>query len=330
MHVLILGGTLFLGRHLVDALLARGHRVSLFNRGRTAPGLFPQIEQLHGERDGGLAALETGVAWDAVIDTSGYVPRVVGASCRALRERCDSYLFVSSISAYADVSRPGQNEDAALAQLDDAASEDVPKHYGALKAACEDIVRKEFGKRALVVRPGLIVGPFDPTDRFTYWPVRAAEGGEMLVPAPADDLLQFIDARDLAAWMVSLLERKMAGTYHAAGPAAPLSWGEFIEACIRVGGADTRAVWVASEFLLRQGVTPWSELPVWLGGEEAGLTQIDIGRALAQGLTMRPHEATLADTLAWARGGVPRKPKAGLSREREAALLASWKKAKSA
>lgn len=329
MRVLILGGTSFLGRHLVDALLARGHNVTLFNRGRTAPGLFPQVEQLHGERDGRLAALEAAsrtARWDAAIDTSGYVPRVVAASCRLLHDCCDHYLFTSSISVYADFSQPGLAEDATVASLDDLSSEDVASHYGALKAACEEMVRREFGANALVVRPGLIVGPCDPTDRFTYWPVRASQGGEMLAPAPADAALQFIDARDLAAWMVSLLERQVAGTFNATGPASPLRWGEFIEACIRAGGANARAVWVAPEFLLDQGVSPWSELPLWLGGEQAGMMQIDVRRAFAQGLAVRGVEDIVADTLAWARREGPaagrREAKAGMSRQREAALLA--------
>jgi 2'-hydroxyisoflavone reductase len=335
LHILLLGGTRFLGRHVVAALLARDHAVTLFTRGRTAPELFaqePRVSLLRGDRDGDLAALDAATRarrFEAVVDTCGYLPRVVAASCRLLRERADIYLFVSSISAYAEMNAPNMTEDAPLAVLDDPASEDVAKHYGALKAACEREVRREFGDaRALVVRPGLIVGPHDPSGRFTYWPLRLAAGGDVLAPEPRDAPVQLIDVRDLAAWLVSLLERRIAGVFNATGPQLPLRFDEMLNACAAAVGSAARLVWMPAAFLLEHKVAPWTELPLWLAGEEPGLSQIDVGRALAQGLHLRELRETAADTLRWARdAGVPlASDAAGLRPQREAELLALWRR----
>jgi 2'-hydroxyisoflavone reductase len=318
----------------VPALLARGHTVTLFNRGRTAPALFASVAQLHGDRDGGLQPLRAlveaaapGLAFDAVVDTCGFLPRVVAQSCALLREACSRYVFISSISAYADGTPPGAREEAPLAQLSDPATEDVAAHYGALKAACEYEVERAFGDRAVVVRPGLIVGPFDPTGRFTYWPRRLAEGGDVLAPGPADAPLQFIDARDLADWLATLVTAGARGTYHAAGPALPLTLGGLLSACQRAIGAPARLRWVDAAWLIAAGVQPWTELPLWLGGDADGLMQLDCGRAHTAGLVLRPLEQTILDTLAWVRGPAFTPPPArhvavGLSALREAELLA--------
>ena len=335
MHILLLGGTRFLGRHVVAALLAREHAVTLFTRGRSAPALFAQesrVTLVRGDRDGGLEALDAatrGQRFDAVVDTCGYVPRVVAASCRLLRERAGLYLFVSSISAYARMNEPGMTEDAPLALLDDPASEDVAQHYGALKAACEAVVQREFGAaRALVVRPGLIVGPHDPSGRFTYWPLRLAAGGELLAPEPREAPMQLIDVRDLADWLVSLLERRIAGVFNATGPQPPLRFDAMLAACAACTASAARLVWVPASFLLEHKVAPWTELPLWLAGEEPGLAQIDAGRALAQGLRLRELRETAADTRRWVRdAGLPLASEAaGLRPEREAELLASWRR----
>lgn len=332
MKVLVLGGTRFLGRHLVAALLARHHEVTLFNRGRSAPGLFAQVEQLRGDRaDGaaGLAAL-AGRRWDAVIDTCGYVPRVVRASCEALRAAADSYVFISSISVYADFSAAELTEEAPLATLDDPATEDVMAHYGALKAACEREVEAAFGERAFLVRPGLIVGPFDPTGRFTYWPQRIAAGGEVLAPGDRQAPLQFIDVRDLAEWIVRALTRGPAGAYNATGPAMPLAFGEFLAACQATLVPPPAVVtWCSERFLLEQGVAPWTGLPLWVPAAEAGIHRVSVRRALAAGLSFRPLAATVADTLAWVKSADFVPPSGlyadvGLSREREADLLRTW------
>lgn len=334
MKILVLGGTRFLGRHLVEALLARDHEVTLFNRGRSAPGLFPQVEQLRGDRDGGLDAL-AGRRWDAVIDTCGYVPRVVRASCQALRAATDRYLFVSSISVYADPGADGSPvvESAPLAVLDDPTSEEVMAHYGALKAACEREVQAAFGEGALVVRPGLIVGPFDPTGRFTYWPLRLAEGGEVLAPGDPQAPVQVIDVRDLAHWMVRALSRGASGVFNATGPVNATTMEAVLAACAHaVAPAGTRLTWCGEDFLLAQQVAPWTGLPLWLPAADQGLNRASIQRALDAGLTLQPLEATAADTLAWCRSPQYVAPTGtyagvGIPRARESELLALWRAA---
>lgn len=333
MRVLVLGGTQFLGRHLVEAALARGHDVTLFNRGRTRPELFSRdapaqpagrVERLSGDRDGGLGALEGG-EWDAVLDTSGFVPRVVRQSAELLEPRVGRYLFVSSVSAYADLSQPGVDESAPVAGLAEETEEYRSEAYGALKALCEDVVRETYGGRATVVRPGLIVGPWDPTGRFTYWPVRVAEGGEVLAPEPREAPVQVIDARDLAAWCVRLAEDGVAGTFNAVGPERPLTLEQVLEECSRVARSRARLVWAPAAWLAEQGVGEWMELPLWICDPEyAGMQQVDASRALAAGLRFRPLAETIADTLAWVRAGdAPADPPAGMKRDRERELLAS-------
>ena len=323
MKILILGGTEFVGRHLTTAALARGHDVTHFNRGKTAPNAFRDVPTILGDRDGGLAPLEDG-SWDAVLDTSGYVPRVVGASARLLSSRASFYAFVSSVSAYADLSVRGVDEEAPLAELDDPESEELPAKYGPLKVACERVVRSTFAERALIVRPGLIVGPHDPTDRFTYWPVRLARGGTVLAPAPPDQRVQWIDARDLAEWMIRRAEAGAGGVFNAVGPAEITSFGALIEGCRRAAGSAAEIAWTDPEHLAKHGVDQWLDLPLWIARPHAaGLLHVDGSRALDAGLTCRSLEETARDTLEWARTRpADHAWQAGLSAEREAVVLA--------
>ncbi len=328
MKLLVLGGTRFLGPALVEAARARGHVLTLFNRGKSNPGLFPDVEQIHGDRDGRIEGL-AGRRWDAVIDTSGYVPRVVRMSAELLAPSVERYLFVSTISVYDESIPPGSDESARLATLPDPTSEDVRAHYGALKVLCERAVEAALPGRALSVRPGLIVGPDDVTDRFTYWPVRLDRGGEVLCPGDGSDPVQIIDVRDLAAWMIAMVERRETGVYNAAGPASRLTAREMIEAC-RPAGSDARLAWVPWPFLGEHKVEAWSDMPACIPatGEDAGMAQVSNARAVARGLRFRPVAETARDTLAWWRT-LPAerraKPRAGLSPEREGEVLAAWK-----
>ena len=335
MRILIIGGGIFLGRALIDAALARGHAVSVFNRGRARQAWPAGVTVLTGDRRGDLAPLAAAGAWDAVIDTCGYCPADVLPTARALAA-CPRYLFVSSVSAYAVHTEPGLDEDAALASADGLAA-DAPitgETYGPLKAECERVLTRELGARLLVVRPGLIVGPGDPTGRFSYWPWRAAAGGRMLVPAaPAGAPLQVIDVRDLAVWMVELLEQDAGGSFNVIGPAggaAPLGWPELIDACrhaaATAGHAPAEAVLVSEDLLVREKVAPWNELPLWLSASDpefAGFMSVDLGRVAAYGLRTRPIEDTARDVIAEGLPPADDRRRAGkLTPEREAELLA--------
>jgi 2'-hydroxyisoflavone reductase len=327
--ILVLGGTVFLGRHLVEAALDRGDEVTILTRGRTSPHLFPDVERLQGNRDGDLGAL-AGRAWDAVVDTSGFVPRMVRQSAQLLRASVQLYCFVSSVSVYADFST-GPTEESAVQALEDPSDEDVDQRYGALKATCEGVVRELYDDRALVLRPGLIVGPHDPTGRFTYWPVRIARGGEVLAPTPPGRGVQFVDARDLARWTLDLAARRQGGTFNAVGE--PTTFERLLTACADGAAATASIEWVDELFLLDNGIAPWTELPLWLPGAEwVGHADVRAARALAAGLSPRPLSATVRDTLAWARTltGDPERQEDGryrvktLAPERERELLAAW------
>jgi nucleoside-diphosphate-sugar epimerase len=331
--LLVLGGTKFLGRGAVEAALERGHEVTLFNRGRTNPGLFPSVEELQGDRDGGLAVLE-GRRWDAAIDPSGFVPRVVRASTELLADAVGHYTFVSSISVYRKFSRPSFNESAPLIELEDRSTEEVMEHYGGLKALCEDVVSEVFAGRSANVRAGLIVGPHDPTDRFTYWPVRVASGGEVLAPGRPARPVGFVDARDLGSWLVTLAENGTAGTFNASRP--PLPFAELLDSAIRVSGSDATITWVDEDFLLERDVGQWMELPLWLAESDpewAHMQEADVSRAIAAGLVFRPVDETVLDTIEWAATRDKPGPgtvamgdaeEVGMSPEREAELLAEW------
>jgi 2'-hydroxyisoflavone reductase len=321
--LLVLGGTLFVGRAVAEAALAAGHDVTLFNRGQTHPELFPEAEHLHGDRTGDLSAL-AGREFDAVVDTTGYVPRFVRASAELLAG-AGHYCFVSSISAYADLSS-GPTEESPTHSWD-GRSEEVSEAYGQLKAACEAEIVDAFGDRGLIVRPGLIVGPHDPTFRFTYWVDRLARGGDVLAPEPRDAPVQVIDVRDLGDWLVRCAEQRTTGVYNAIGPAEPLTMERLLETACRAIGADASLHWVPAQLLQARGVEEWTTLPLWLVDPAfRGMLRADVTRALAAGLTLRPLEQTVRDTLDWIRsegetfgGGQPRP---GLDPQREAALIA--------
>lgn len=329
MRLLILGGTIFLGRHLVATALARGHAVTLFNRGQHNPDLFPDVAKVRGDRTVSLDALADG-RWDAVIDTSGYVPRVVRLAATTLADRVDHYTFISSLSVYADPSRPGVDETAPVGRIDDPTTEEITgESYGPLKALCEQAAEAALPGRALIIRPGLIVGPYDPTDRFTYWPRRVAHGGAVLAPGRPGYATQIIDARDLAEWTLDMVEARRVGVYNATGPATPLTLGEVLDTSRAVSGSDATFTWLDEAFLLAHGAQPWTELPLWVPESDpqlAGFNKFSIDRALAAGLTFRPLADTVAATLAWdAARPTDTPPRAGLTREREAELLAAWR-----
>jgi 2'-hydroxyisoflavone reductase len=328
-RLLVLGGTLFLGRHVVEAALERGHEVVLFNRGRTNPDLFPDVEQLRGDRDGDLSALAGG-KWDAVVDPSGYVPRVVRASADLLAEATDHYTFVSSISVYRDFAEPGIAEDYPVAELPEE-SEDVPTHYGALKALCEDVVRERFAERVLIVRSGVIVGRYDWANRFGWWVRRVAAGGPVLVPAASEWPVQVVHARDLADWILEMAERGEGGTFNAVSE--PIEMVDLLEEIRNVTNSDADFVPVDEQFLLDHGVEPWDELPLWLARSAnpdfAWMMALDVSNAHAAGLHERPLADAIHESLAPAAEPVGRDygsrgASSGLAPERERELLAAW------
>jgi 2'-hydroxyisoflavone reductase len=330
MEILIIGGTIFLGRHLAQVALQRGHRVTLFNRGRSAVPFDGDVEAICGDRtvEADLAQL-AGRRFDAVIDTCGYVPRIVRISAQLLAPNAARYCFVSSVSVYSGTRNPGTQESGDVGILADPGVEEISgETYGPLKALCEAAVFAAAGTRGLIVRPGLIVGPHDPSDRFTNWLSRIARGGRFLAPEGPGVPVQIIDVRDLALWIVRHLENGGAGTYNAVGPELPLTLGEVFSTCRTVTDSDGEPVWVAPAFLEEQKIAPWSDLPLYVSREDAaGFNAIDAGRAVAAGLTFRPLSATVRDTLSWERS----RPKnhvwrAGLTPEREAAALAEWQK----
>lgn len=324
MKLLILGGTLFLGRHLVDVAQARGHEVTLFNRGQQNPDLFPAIETLRGDRDGNLDAL-AGRRWDAVIDTCGYVPRIVRASAELLAEAVDHYTFISSISVYADFSQPGINEDSPAGVLKEETVEEITgETYGPLKALCEQAAENAMPGRVLNIRPGLIVGPHDPTDRFTYWPMRVARGGEVLAPGGPAHPAQVIDVRDLAAWTVAMVEQRQIGVFNATGPDYPLTLGTALATCREVTSSDAQFTWVDELFLITNDVGAFVEMPLWTPAEFAGIEQVDVSKAIDAGARFRSLHETIRDTLAWQQSCADEPLKAGLSAERETELLALW------
>jgi 2'-hydroxyisoflavone reductase len=326
MKLLILGGTRFLGRQLVSAAQERNHDVTLFNRGQTNPGLFPGVAELHGDRDGDLQVL-SGRTWDAVIDTCGYVPRVVGASAEFLAGAVPHYTFISTLSVYGDLDEAGIDESAPVTTIDDESTEEVTgETYGALKVLCEQAVAEQYPDASLIIRPGLIVGPYDPTDRFTYWPVRIDRGGEVLAPGTPDTPVQIVDVRDLAEWTIAMVEESATGVYNATGPDEKLPFAQVLETCRAVAGSDATFTWLPEAFLLAHGAEPWVEIPLWVPGEEAiGFGTVDVSRAVAKGLRFRPLAATVADTLSWAhQRPAGHEWRAGLAPEKEATILDAW------
>jgi 2'-hydroxyisoflavone reductase len=328
MRLLVLGGTKFLGRAAVESALRRGHEVTLFNRGETNAELFPEAEKLRGDRDGGLTVLE-GREWDAVIDPSGFVPRLVRDSAELLRDAAGHYVFISSISVYREPYVADFDESAPVFE-DEPKTEEVLEEYAQLKAACERVMTEVLPNAHASVRAGLIVGPHDPSGRFTYWPLRVEAGGDVLAPGPPERKVQFVDVRDLGEWLVRLAEERIPGAFNAVRPAEP--FGELLEVCREVSGSDARFVWMDESFLLDREVGQWMELPLWLAAEEAPFLQADVSRAVAAGLQFRPVSETVADTLAWAREtGAPlvaesdRLGAAGMRPERETELVGAWR-----
>ena len=338
MKLLIIGGTRFVGLHLVAAALERGHEVMLFNRGTQSPAV-PEVETIHGDRNRDLDKLQ-GRSWDAVLDTCGYLPRQVTAAAEVLSDSVERYVFISSQSAYADVSVPGVVESAPLKsltaeqldrayQIDSSGQPSYGELYGGLKALCEQAAEEAMPGRVINVRPGLIVGPYDYTDRFTYWPVRVARGGEVLCPGRPARPVQFIDGRDLAEWIVLLAERGAAGVYNANRPPDTKTMQNELEDCKSESDSDAVLTWVSEAFLRQEKVAAWSEMPLWLPEEEApqlqGFMFINCDKAFSAGLRIRPIRDTIRDTLTWARDGLgDTKLTAGMDPAREEALLHKW------
>jgi 2'-hydroxyisoflavone reductase len=327
MKILILGGTQFVGLHITQAAVSAGHEVTLFNRGKTQSDLFPDLEKRIGNRDpnvdDGLSSLQ-GRRWDAVIDVNGYTPRIVRAAAEALKDSVNHYVFISTLAVYAKFDVPNQDETSPLAQMPEGASQEevTGATYGALKVLCEQAAQEVFPDRALIIRPGYVVGPHDPTDRFTYWIRRVTQGGEMLCPVAPEHPVQFIDGRDLADFTVSRTASRSAEVYNATGPAQPTTWGEVFETTKSVCDADTTLTWVSYDFLQAQGVTP-NEIPMISPPERTGGARFSVEKAKRDGLSYRPLADTVRDLLAW--DIVYGKPQAGLSLEREAELLRAWK-----
>lgn len=325
MDILILGGTIFLGRHLVNEALARGHRVTTFTRGRHNPNLFPAAQCLHGDRDGGLGILE-GQRWDAVIDTSGHLPRLVRQAAEFLRNAVKHYTFISTLAVYADFPKiPGIEETAPITAVGEPEVETVSVHnVGPLKASCETAVENAIPGSTLIVRSGLLVGPYDPTDRFTYWPRRVALGGDVLVPGSPTSPVQLIDARDLSRWILDSIAQGRTGRYNVTGPTAPLTMGELLEACRVETRSSARIYWVDDQFLLSAGLRPMIDLPLWAAGAP-GAARVNCRRAISAGLTFRPLTETIRDTFAWDKlRGDASKLCAGLESHREKNLLEAW------
>ena len=339
MKILIIGGTKFLGRHLIRAAQEGGHEVTIFNRGRHSSENFAGVEQIEGDRNTDLDKLE-GRVWDVCIDTCGYLPQTVKLSAERLKDAVGQYIFVSSISAYAGFPEIDFDETAPLARLSDEQKKRVEvidpqapltgavlgDMYGALKVLCEVEAERSMPGRVLQVRSGLIVGAYDPTDRFTYWVTRVASGGEVLAPGEPGRYVQMIDARDLAEWIVKMAETNTTGIFHAGGKALDLTFGQMLGEIKTVTGSDARLTWVDEEFLRREKVEPWSEMPLYLyesDVDDKGFLTANIDKMLATGAEFRPLEDTIRETLEW-RKTIPDEIKAGISREREAELLGKW------
>jgi 2'-hydroxyisoflavone reductase len=324
MKLLVIGGTHFVGRAVVEDAVARGHGVTIFHRGLVEPDGFPEVEHLHGDRDGGLDVLR-GRSWDTVLDTCGYVPRVVRASTQLLSDAVGSYAFVSTLSVYPDDAPAGTDEGAPTQRPPLTDAEDVTNEtYGPLKVGCELEAQGAFPGRCLVLRPGYIVGPHDPTDRFTYWVRRASAGGEMLAPGPPDEALQVVDVRDLAAFTVDHLEAGTSDVFGVVGPATPLTWSDALSSMVETAGAGSELSWVDARFLQERVRDQDGELPLW-DIAYPGLHRFDPGKAIAAGLRHRWFTDTVSDTLEWDRERGPLK--AGLTPERERELLDAWRAA---
>jgi 2'-hydroxyisoflavone reductase len=326
MKLLVLGGTQFVGRHIVELALSQGHEVTLFNRGKTQPGLHAGVKQLIGDRKSDVSALQKG-EWDVVIDACGYTQRDVINTTQALAQRVKHYVFISSISVYASFREPN-DESSTTGVIEDSDTEIVDgRTYGPLKAACEVIVQAQFAERATLIRPGLVVGPHDHTDRFTYWVARMNRSGEILAPNHPQDPVQFIDARDLAAFTLHCAQQRLAGVFNVVAPT--LGIGQLLQYCQEVTAVSEGITWVKAQYLARHNIQAWQDLPLWMSpqGDDRAVALTRNDKAIAAGLSTRAVSETIADTLRWhlARPLAEQQIlKAGLSAEREAALLSGY------
>jgi 2'-hydroxyisoflavone reductase len=333
LNLLILGGTGFLGPAIVRAALARGHNISLFHRGKTRPDLFPELEHILGNRDPkiepGLEPLK-GREFDAVLDTSSYYPRMAAASSELLKDACGQYVLISSVSVYPDLSKKGLTEEDEVGTIEDPTTEVMSNtSYGPLKVLCENAAEKAMPGRVTNLRPGLIVGSEDPTDRFSYWPLRVRAGGEVLVPGEITDPVQWIDARDLGEFAIHCIEQKIVGRYNCCGPTNPADMAELVYGCKAVSGGDAEFTWVPASFCAEQGLAPWGHLPVWAPGEGevAGINTVNCSKAIAAGMRSRPLADTVRDLYAWWDGQPDERRarvRAGMPREQETKSLAAW------
>ena len=335
MKILIIGGTVFLGRHLIEAALNRGHEITIFNRGLHGAELYPEVEKLRGNRVSDLSALH-GRKWDAVVDTCGYVPGVVRRSAEALRDSVGHYTFISSVSVYEKFDANGNDENAPLAKLTDqqikeaeelttgerATAVSYGEAYGGLKALCERAAEEAMPGRVLNVRAGLIVGKYDSIERFTYWVWRVKQGGKMLCPGEPDRHVRLIDASDLARWIFEMAESRKAGTYNATGAEDGLTFGRMLGEIRDVSQSDAEFVWADEKFLEENEVGAWTEMPLWIPQEYNGIFEVKNDKAIADGLTFRPLRETIEEVLEWLEIRPPGDFRAGMKIEREKDLLA--------
>lgn len=322
MKILIIGGTRFVGRTLVETAIKHGHELTLFNRGTSNPTIFPDIERIKGDRDHDLELLR-GRKWDIVVDTCGYVPRIVEKSAEALKDSVERYIFISTLNVYADFSKSGIDEGSSLGRMEDETFEEVTgETYGPLKVLCENVVKQIYPDRSVILRCGLIVGPHDPSDRFTYWPVRLQNGGEVLVPSPPDMQVQFIDARDLANFVLRLAAKQSIGIFNTTGPETRLSMDQFLNICSRQTENKISMTWVSEEFITSNDV---GHIPMWTPAAWRGIFEVNCTKAINAGLEFRPVEETIRDTLAWhSTRPIDYEMKVGLKPEEEKELLAKW------
>jgi 2'-hydroxyisoflavone reductase len=318
MKLLLLGGTGFVGRHLVEYALERNHEVTLFNRGLSGRELFPNIETIIGDREKSHEALK-GRTFDAVVDTNAKSPKVARAAATLFKSQAKHYTFISSMSVYKSLTDGEINESSSVSELNlDDLEDTTSRTFGARKALCERWIHDEVGEKLLVLRPGLIVGPHDVSDRFTYWPVRIAHGGDIIAPSDGSDAVRFIDVRDFASWTIRMIEAAECGVFNAVGPTAPLTMKRFLEECVRTCNPSSKLLWTPTDLLEKHGISAWTDIPVWM----PGLSQISIIKAEAAGLTFTPLHQTILDTLAWANEAQKKLPlKAGMTLEREAEFL---------
>ncbi|HQY21076.1 MAG TPA: epimerase [Ignavibacteria bacterium] len=325
MNLLILGGTIFLGKHIVNAAIENGHTVTLFNRGQHNPEWFPDLEKIKGDRDGDLSGLK-GRKFDGVIDTCGYIPRIVRKSAEFLKDSTGHYTFISSISVYNNDDVPGSNENSETGVItDDNVEKMTMENYGPLKVLCENEVMDVFGENSSIVRSGLIVGDGDFSDRFTYWIHRISKGGKVIVPVSKINNVQFIDVKDLAEWTLKLTEEKISGVFNSTGPLEALSLNTFVNKCKEFSGSDAEFIYMDEKFLLDEGVIPYQDLTLWLPEDSFGMNNVDISKAKNAGLKIRPLEKTLKDTAEYdLTRGPDFKLRTGLSDEKEKELLEKW------